>query len=93
VLAFQDISGIITTNPDETATLVRVAGRERRVHHSKSLPLLLTGERFFFARNGLASFQEFLCNSLNNRILMLGGPDPAKTAARWQAAEYSMIPK
>jgi len=26
------------------------AGRERRVHHSKSLPLLLTGERFFFGR-------------------------------------------
>ena len=42
------ISGIITTNLGKTATFARVAGRERRVHHSKSLPLLLTGERFFF---------------------------------------------
>jgi hypothetical protein len=42
------ISGIITTNLGKTATLTKVAGRERRVHHSKSLPLLLTGERFFF---------------------------------------------
>jgi hypothetical protein len=41
-------SGIITTNLGKTATLTKVAGRERRVHHSKSLPLLLTGERFFF---------------------------------------------
>jgi hypothetical protein len=41
-------SGIITTNLGKTATLTKVAGRERRVHHSKSLPLLFTGERFFF---------------------------------------------
>ena len=41
-------SGIITTNLGKTATLAKVAGRERRVHHSKSLPLLVTGERFFF---------------------------------------------
>ena len=30
------------------------AGRERRVHHSKSLPLLLTGERFFFGRRKIS---------------------------------------
>jgi hypothetical protein len=41
------ISGIITTNLCKTATFTEVAGRERRVHHSKSLPLLLTEERFF----------------------------------------------
>ena len=48
MLAFSGISGIITTNLVKTATFYRVTGRERRVHHSKSLPLLLTGERFFF---------------------------------------------
>jgi hypothetical protein len=45
------ISGIITTNLGKTATFVKVAGRERRVHHSKSLPLPLTGERLFFVCN------------------------------------------
>ena len=29
------VSGIITTNLGKTATPSRVAGRERRVHHSK----------------------------------------------------------
>jgi hypothetical protein len=48
VLAFNIISGIITTNLVKTATFNEVTGRERRVHHSKSLPLLFTGERFFF---------------------------------------------
>jgi hypothetical protein len=43
-----NISGIITTNLGKTATLIKGAGRERRVHHSKSLPLLRNGERFFF---------------------------------------------
>jgi hypothetical protein len=43
------VSGIITTNLGKTATFSRVAGRERRVHHSKSLPLLLTEERFFLS--------------------------------------------
>jgi hypothetical protein len=47
-LAFPENSGILTTNLGKTATFDKVAGRERRVHHSKSLPLLLTGERFFF---------------------------------------------
>jgi hypothetical protein len=42
------ISGIITTNLGKTATFARGAGRERRVHHSKSLPLPLTRERLFF---------------------------------------------
>jgi len=45
------ISGIITTNLDKTATFAKGAGRDRRVHHSKSLPLSLTGERLFFVRN------------------------------------------
>jgi len=45
------ISGIITTNLGKTATFAKGAGRERRVHHSKSLPLSLTGERLFFVRN------------------------------------------
>ncbi|MBT8059040.1 MAG: hypothetical protein KJO33_05555, partial [Gammaproteobacteria bacterium] len=48
-VAIEGISGIITTNLGKTATFSKVAGRERRVHHSKSLPLLLIGERFFFA--------------------------------------------
>ena len=48
MLAFNIISGIITTNLVKTATFNEVTGRERRVHHSKSLPLLFTGERFFF---------------------------------------------
>jgi hypothetical protein len=45
------ISGIITTNLGKTATFIRGAGRERRVHHSKSLPLLSIGERLFFGRD------------------------------------------
>jgi hypothetical protein len=43
------VSGIITTNLGKTATFIEGAGRERRIHHSKSLPLLLTGERFFLS--------------------------------------------
>jgi hypothetical protein len=46
--AFVNISGIIATILGKSATLIKVAGRERRVHHSKSLPLLRNGERFFF---------------------------------------------
>lgn len=42
-------SGIITTTLGKTATFTIGAGRERRVHHSKSLPLLSIGERLFFA--------------------------------------------
>ena len=42
-------SGIIATILGITATRTKVAGRERRVHHSKSLPLLLTEERFFLS--------------------------------------------
>jgi hypothetical protein len=38
-VAFLPKSGIITTNLGKTATLTEIAGRERRVHHSKSLPL------------------------------------------------------
>jgi hypothetical protein len=45
------VSGIITTILGKTATFTEVAGREKRVHHSKSTPLLLTGERFFFGRD------------------------------------------
>ena len=41
-------SGIITTTLGKTATFTIGAGRERRVHHSKSLPLLSIGERLFF---------------------------------------------
>ena len=43
------ISGIITTILGKTATNTKVAGREIRIHHSKSLPLSLTGERLFFS--------------------------------------------
>ena len=42
-------SGIITTNLGRTATFSKVAGREIRVHHSKSLPLPFIGERFFLS--------------------------------------------
>lgn len=71
------VSGIITTNLGKTATITEVAGRERRVHHSKSLPLLLTGERFFLShfhwfhslRSGCSmpdngSVMRFLCSRL-----------------------------
>jgi hypothetical protein len=51
-VAFTAFSGIITTILGKTATLTKGAGRERRVHHSKSLPLLFTEERFFFALGG-----------------------------------------
>jgi hypothetical protein len=44
-------SGIITTTLGKTATFTKGAGRERRVHHSKSLPLLSIGERLFFVLN------------------------------------------
>jgi hypothetical protein len=47
--AFTAFSGIIATILGKTATLIKVAGRERRVHHSKSLPLLSNEERFFLA--------------------------------------------
>jgi len=49
-VAIMEISGIITTILGKTATNSKVAGRERRVHHSKSLPLPLTGEGLFFVR-------------------------------------------
>jgi hypothetical protein len=42
-------SGIITTILGKHTAFIGIAGRERRIHHSKSLPLPLTGERFFFA--------------------------------------------
>jgi hypothetical protein len=47
--AFAGNSGIIATNLGKTATFNKVAGRERRVHHSKSLPLPFIGEGLFFA--------------------------------------------
>jgi hypothetical protein len=43
-----DFSGMITTNLGKSATFAKDAGRDIRVHHSKSLPLLIFGERFFF---------------------------------------------
>lgn len=43
------ISGIITTILGKTATNSKVAGRDKRVHHSKSLPLPFIGEGLFFA--------------------------------------------
>jgi hypothetical protein len=49
MLAFCEFSGILTTNLDRPTQFIKVAGRERRIHHSKSLPLPFTGERFFFA--------------------------------------------
>jgi hypothetical protein len=49
-VAFLPKSGIITTNLGKTATLTEIAGRERRVHHSKSLPLPSKGEVFFWAK-------------------------------------------
>ena len=48
------VSGIITTILGKTATFIEVAGRERRIHHSKSLPLLLTEERFFLPLRDIA---------------------------------------
>lgn len=63
------ISGIITTNLGKTATFARGAGRERRVHHSKSLPLLLTGERFFLFSFRRHDFNSSLSVTLWNGYL------------------------
>ena len=49
-LVFVNFSGIITTILGKTATNTKDAGRERRVHHSKSLPLPFIGEGLFFGR-------------------------------------------
>ena len=49
LVAFMPKSGIITTILGKSTLFTGFAGRERRIHHSKSLPLSLTGERFFFA--------------------------------------------
>jgi hypothetical protein len=47
-LALRKFSGILTTNLDKTATFDKVAGRERRIHHSKKPASLLNrGEAFF----------------------------------------------
>ena len=48
-LALIRFSGIITTILGKTATNTKDAGRDTRVHHSKSLPLPLNGERLFFS--------------------------------------------
>jgi hypothetical protein len=48
-LALIAFSGIITTILGKTATNSKGAGRDKRVHHSKSLPLPITGERLFFS--------------------------------------------
>lgn len=37
-LAFYSFSGIITTNLGKTATHTEIAGRKRRIHHSKIYP-------------------------------------------------------
>jgi hypothetical protein len=75
-------SGILTTILGKTATNTKGAGRERRVHHSKSLPLLLTGERLFFGVGFLIVriykillIQLFItkCKRLNPDIAVLGG--------------------
>jgi hypothetical protein len=73
--AFMVISGIIATILGKTATLIKVAGRERRVHHSKSLPLLRNGERFFFGPSftHFSVPQVFKKISLNNRLRFFCG--------------------
>jgi hypothetical protein len=48
MLALLEFSGIITTILGKTATTTKGAGREKWVHHSKSLPLPIIGERLFF---------------------------------------------
>jgi hypothetical protein len=65
-----DFSGIIATILGKTATLIKVAGRERRVHHSKSLPLLRNGERFFFDLRKVAH-KPFFCPIKRFKIRML----------------------
>jgi len=64
------VSGIITTNLGETATFIKVAGRERRVHHSKSLPLLLKGERFFLFHPAFLTSLPSSCSMLDNGFVM-----------------------
>ena len=62
-------SGIITTILGKTATNSKDAGRERRVHHSKSLPLPFTGERLFFGR--LFHFVMFLKTSIKHNVISI----------------------
>jgi hypothetical protein len=72
--AFMDFSGIIATILGKTATLIKVAGRERRVHHSKSLPLLRNGERFFFGLRKVTGSPFFLpgnCITINTIVFFL----------------------
>jgi hypothetical protein len=48
VVAFLPKRGIITTILTRPTQSARIAGRDRRIHHSKSLPLPLTGKGHFF---------------------------------------------
>jgi hypothetical protein len=68
-LAFDNISGIITTNLEKTAKFFKGAGRERRVHHSKSLPLLLTGERFFLPRSRVGIYRKTERDKRHNGLI------------------------
>lgn len=53
------VSGIITTNLGKTATITEVAGRERRVHHSKKSASPLNRGEVFFSSFPLISFVAF----------------------------------
>ena len=70
-LALIRISGIITTFLGKTATNSKDTGREIRVHHSKSLPLLLNGERLFFSLN-IHRFNSY--KPYNNQMDMISSP-------------------
>jgi hypothetical protein len=72
-------SGIITTTLGKTATFTMGAGRERRVHHSKSLPLLSSGERLFFAC-GLAARGAANSAKKHLEIMALGSTIPLTSA-------------
>jgi len=48
MVAFLPKSGIITTILDKPTQFARIAGRDKRIHHSKSLPLPIIREGHFF---------------------------------------------
>jgi len=70
-LAFGKLSGIIATNLGKSATIVEVAGRKRRIHHSKSLPLPDSGRGFFLC--ALRHRSIFKKININNTLLNIPG--------------------
>jgi hypothetical protein len=88
-VAIMKISGIITTILGKSATNSKVAGRERRVHHSKSLPLPFIGEGLFFALRFHSDITQVIEYKPKNRKVALRGcriPRSRPGAEYWHCA-------